>query len=71
MQKEYKVGEKIKLGNVTLLVEQRDRMNCVGCFFDRICNHNLFTEVKNMVGGCVPCERTNGDNVIFVKVEEE
>lgn len=28
-------------------------------------------DVIEMVGGCLPSERINGDNVILAKVEEE
>lgn len=37
MQKEYKVGEKIKLGNATLVVEETQDYRCDGCFFKRLC----------------------------------
>lgn len=71
MQKEYKVGEKIKLGNVTLVVEGTKDYGCDGCFFKRLCQIMCENDVIEMVGGCLPSERINGDNVIFAKVEEE
>ena len=71
MQKEYKVGEEIKLGNVTLLVEELDGFDCDECFFDRICTHNLFEEISDMVGSCTADEREGKDNVMFIKVDEE
>lgn len=71
MGKEYKVGEKIKLGNVTLEVVALDDYECDECFFDRICTHNLFDEISDMVGSCTADEREGKDNVMFIKVEEE
>ena len=71
MPKEYKVGEEIKLWNVTLLVEGAKDYGCDGCFFKRLCQSRYENDVIEMVGGCVPRERINRDNVIFVKVEEE
>lgn len=71
MGKEYKIGEKIKLGNVTLVVEGTKDYGCDGCFFKRLCQSRCENDVTEMVGGCAPRERINGDNVIFVKVEEE
>ena len=66
MPKEYKIGEKIKLGNVTLLVEESQKHECGNCFFKRLCDENLFDEVSDMVGDCIL-----GRNVRFIKVEEE
>lgn len=71
MQKEYRIGEKIKLGNVTLVVEGTKDYGCDGCFFKRLCQSRGENDVIEMVGGCLPSERINGDNVIFAKVEEE
>lgn len=71
MAKEYKVGEKIKLGNVTLLVEKAQDYECGDCFFKGLCDNDLFIEVAYMVGDCIANNRETKDNVIFVKVEEE
>lgn len=71
MQKEYKVGEEIKLGNVTLVVEETQDYGCDDCFFRGLCDNNLFIEVSHMVGDCISDNREAKDNVIFVKVEEE
>lgn len=69
-KKEFQVGEIIKLGFITLKVEQGDGVNCSKCFFSRICNQRCEDDVREIVGGCVPCERINKDDVIFAKVEE-
>lgn len=66
MEKEYKVGEKIKLGNVTLEVVGLDDYECGNCFFKRLCDNRLFEEVDDMVGNCV-----SEANVKFVQVKEE
>lgn len=71
MSKEYKVGEKIKLGNVTLLVEKAESWDCGKCFFYKICNSNLFYEVERIIGECVPNYREDKNNVIFIEVKEE
>lgn len=65
-KKEFKVGEKIKLGNVTLLVEKAKDYECGECFFKKLCDNNLFGEVSDMVGDCILRE-----SVKFIKVEEE
>lgn len=56
---------------MTLVVEETQDYGCDGCFFKRLCQSMCENDVIEMVGGCVPNERINGDNVIFVKVEEE
>lgn len=69
-KKEFKVGEKINLGFLTLVVENGDGVNCNKCFFSRICNQKCEKDVIGMVGGCVPSERDDKTDVIFVEVEE-
>lgn len=69
-KKEFQVGEIIKLGFITLKVEQGDGVNCNKCFFSRICNQKCEKDVIEMVGGCVPSEREDKTDVIFVKVED-
>lgn len=69
-KKEFKVGEKINLGFLTLVVENGDGVNCNKCFFSRICNQKCENDVIEMVGGCVPSERNDKTDVIFVEVEE-
>lgn len=65
-KKEFNVGDKIKLGNLTLLVKNAQGYECGDCFFKRLCDKNLFDEVTDMVGDCV-----FGKNVTFIKLDDE
>ena len=56
--KEYKVGEQITFQGKVLEVVETKKPTCTGCFFD---SKNLDTQK------CMPNERSDGNNVMFVE----
>lgn len=67
-KKEFKIGEVFQCGLVKLkcVIYEEDTFPCDGCYFD---NGDISCSDVN-VGSCCSLNRTDGINVIFVKVEE-
>ena len=66
--KEYKIGEKIKWENITLLVKKAPtNAACMHCYFYGGCKKHLFQEVNSVVGVCSAGLREDNENVIFVE----
>ena len=66
--KEYKIGDKIKWGNITLLVKKAPtNAACMHCYFYGGCKKHLFQEVNSVVGVCSAGLREDNENVIFVE----
>lgn len=70
-KKEFKVGEVFDLGLMKIRVEKRDGYKrCSECFFDELCYNNDGL-CYAIAGDCGCCEREDGKDVVFKKVEEE
>lgn len=70
MKKEFQIGEKIKLGNVSLIVEESYEYDCHNCFFYKLCRYECYKEVTNMIGECTSINRKDEKSVVFVKAED-
>lgn len=68
--KEYKVGDKFQFGRVKLRVEEVSETSCVGCLFRRYPG-NVCGAITDFTGSCAMNNRVDGNNVIFVKVEDD
>lgn len=67
-KKKFKIGEIFQCGLVKLkcVIHEEDTFPCNGCYFDE-CDISC-ADVN--VGSCCSLKRTDGKNVIFVKVDE-
>ena len=83
MQKiEYQIGERLtvndpELGNVTLeVVEDKDIITCVGCFFFQSCMHELDGRYCHRCvydigeGNCSFACRSDRRNIRYLRVKE-
>lgn len=71
MKREYCVGEEIPFGLIKLKAEKLDNehpLGCDGCFVGKssICDCSEFKEV---LGPCSSSERSDGFDVVFVKID--
>lgn len=66
-KKEFKIGEEFQFGLVKLRVEKEDENSCLKCFFNKTL---LCGRIDDVTGGCFSIEREDGEEIVFVKVEE-
>lgn len=69
-KREFEIGEKIQLGNSSLIVEETHKYECNICFFYNLCRTECYKEVTDMIGECTNIKREDGKNVVFVKVDD-
>lgn len=67
-KKEFKIGETFQYENVKLKVEKAKDL-CSGCYFIEN-GLDCTGEIEKTIGDCTLIGRKDGQEVIFVKVEE-
>lgn len=67
-KKEFQPGEVFQFGLLKLRCEKIKSDKCEGCFFN---DNNTYdcNNIYNILGGCCEFERSDNQDVIFVKVE--
>ena len=61
---EHKLGEKFDYDGITLKVVKDKGSGCEGCYF-RVNESSCSYSVRDVVGPCGECKRSDGNGVIF------
>ena len=67
---ERKIGEKFDYYGVTLKVVKNKGIVCEGCYF-YLDHSSCSYEVRNAIGPCGECTRSDGHGVIFKKLKSK
>ena len=67
---ERPIGEKFKYKDITLEVIENNSMYCPGCYFHNNLIPCYFHRIKNIIGFCKSCNRTDHKEIIFKEVEK-
>lgn len=65
---EHKLGEKFDYDGITLKVVKDKGSGCEGCYF-RVNESSCSYSVRDVVGPCGECKRSDGNGVIFKRMK--